>query len=261
MSGKLNKASSSASVPVLRDGPELSHDSVHLLGAMAGVVLDEGRLSLSRKARWIGATAVGMVDHALECLQLLVVLSDESETAKKRTSRAGRPPQLRREIGSWFVGLLRRQTRDHEHCFGPMEIADFLAAFMVENGYTFQDLTSPAYQLMARFARRAGVSQEDTDEEALDKLETHFAESPLNPELVLAFEQELRELVSVLGAKWARDCLQDSRGNERPETRPAPPPGAVRVSFAPVASCSKPKRRDVPKVVGGAKGVAGKKRR
>jgi hypothetical protein len=141
---------------------------------------------------------------------------------------------LHREILRWLLRLFRKRTLDNHHCFSPREIEDFLAGLLVQNGYEESTLPPEVHLLMTRFSHRIGMLPGDSPETATAKVLAYYQAHPLNPELTLAFQQELRDLMVAAGSTGAKEeavkkWVCDLSGRL---ARPTPPEGTVRGPLA-----------------------------
>jgi hypothetical protein len=75
----------------------------------------------------------------------------------------------------------------------PREVHDFLAALLLETGFDPTELSPAAEQMLADFARRAGIIPGATAEATTSALRSYFTEHPLDPALIRAFKRTLRQ--------------------------------------------------------------------
>lgn len=134
----------------------------------------------------------------------------------------------------WLGALLSARAEDGGFRWAEREVEDFLAAMLLNLGVGSTPLTPELSALLARFARRAGVTPGASADETREVIEAHFRAHPLPPDLLTEFRMRFRDSVVALGSSELEGRLEQVLARaprrlptaERPEgTVPAGPLG------------------------------------
>ncbi len=94
---------------------------------------------------------------------------------------------------SWLSELFEQRDPTGEPRYSHREIEDLIATILLTIGFDPRTTPPVLLGIIEAFAERAGVTPGEAREASQEKIESYLRQSPLRPELTVAFQQHLRE--------------------------------------------------------------------
>lgn len=141
---------------------------------------------------------------------------------------AGTSPDVKSKAET-LLAVFERQNDDGTYLYSDREVREFLPLLVLAAGETIDGIPH-LMELMGQFASKLGLQPEMDREQIQRAVETYYAENPLNPRLLAAFQTAVHETVvgSVsIDAVKAFAKFAGDRPDQIPDGSP-PPEGSIK---------------------------------